>query len=216
VSERARTEGRRGGWVAIRHRANRCAGPLVSMPWQLNTHCSPCEPWWPFRAPRRDLNKRAFLKEAQKLVPSITEDMVEESFSGVMAQVFMEDGKAAKDYIFERKVRERWVEVARMGGKASGGVSTVRHSIVCLLFHAIIHNCCPPPLADAGRHDAERAQRAFARVHRVAGDCRDRCGHCRRGLWVGARRWEEDAGVRGGGAGCGALRGEGLGSAGHA
>lgn len=36
---------------------------------------------------RRDLNKRAFLKEAQKLVPSLTEDMVEESFSGVMCQV---------------------------------------------------------------------------------------------------------------------------------
>ena len=35
----------------------------------------------------RDLNKRAFLREAQKLVPSVTEDMVEESFSGVMAQV---------------------------------------------------------------------------------------------------------------------------------
>lgn len=52
----------------------------------------------------RDLNKSAFLKEAQKLVPSVTEDMVEESFSGVMAQVFEEDGKAAKDYVFERKV----------------------------------------------------------------------------------------------------------------
>jgi 2-hydroxyglutarate dehydrogenase len=35
----------------------------------------------------RDLNKAAFLKEAQKLVPSVTEDMVEESFTGVMAQV---------------------------------------------------------------------------------------------------------------------------------
>ncbi len=35
----------------------------------------------------RDLNKAAFLKEAQKLVPSVTEDMVEASFTGVMAQV---------------------------------------------------------------------------------------------------------------------------------
>jgi 2-hydroxyglutarate dehydrogenase len=52
----------------------------------------------------RDFNKTAFLKEAQKLVPSVTEDMVEESFSGVMAQIFEDDGKAAKDYIFERKV----------------------------------------------------------------------------------------------------------------
>jgi 2-hydroxyglutarate dehydrogenase len=50
----------------------------------------------------RDLNKRAFLSEAQKLVPALTEDMVEESFAGVMAQVFTEDGTAAKDYIFER------------------------------------------------------------------------------------------------------------------
>lgn len=50
----------------------------------------------------RDLNRAAFLKEAQKLVPSVTLDMVEESFAGVMAQVFLEDGTAAKDYIFER------------------------------------------------------------------------------------------------------------------
>lgn len=50
----------------------------------------------------RDLSKRAFLREAQKLVPSVTEDMVEESFAGVMAQVFEADGTAAKDYIFER------------------------------------------------------------------------------------------------------------------
>ena len=50
----------------------------------------------------KDLNKAAFLRDAQKLVPSLTADMVEESFTGVMAQVFLPDGSAAKDYIFER------------------------------------------------------------------------------------------------------------------
>ena len=52
----------------------------------------------------KDLNRAAFLKEAQKLVPSLRDDMVEESFAGVMAQVFLPDGSAAKDYIFERKL----------------------------------------------------------------------------------------------------------------
>ena len=52
----------------------------------------------------KDLNRAAFLKEAQKLVPSLTDDMVEESFAGVMAQVFLPDGSAAKDYIFERNL----------------------------------------------------------------------------------------------------------------
>lgn len=52
----------------------------------------------------KDLNKSAFMKDAQKLVPSVTEDMVEESFTGVMAQVFEADGTAAKDYIFERNM----------------------------------------------------------------------------------------------------------------
>lgn len=50
----------------------------------------------------KDFNKHAFMKEARKLVPSVTDDMVEESFTGVMAQVFGPDGKAAKDFIFER------------------------------------------------------------------------------------------------------------------
>ena len=50
----------------------------------------------------KDVNKAAFLRDAQKLVPALTADMVEESFTGVMAQVFEADGSAAKDYIFER------------------------------------------------------------------------------------------------------------------
>ena len=50
----------------------------------------------------KDVNKAAFLRDAQKLVPSLTADMVEPSFTGVMAQVFEADGSAAKDYIFER------------------------------------------------------------------------------------------------------------------
>ena len=52
----------------------------------------------------KDLNRAAFLKEAQKLVPSLRDDMVEESFAGVMSQVFLPDGSAAKDYIFERNL----------------------------------------------------------------------------------------------------------------
>ncbi len=51
----------------------------------------------------RDLNKKAFIAEAQKLIPTLTEDMVEDSFAGVMAQVFQDDGKSAADFVFERK-----------------------------------------------------------------------------------------------------------------
>ena len=35
----------------------------------------------------RDLNKKAFMDQARKLIPSVTDDMVEESFAGVMVQV---------------------------------------------------------------------------------------------------------------------------------
>ena len=52
---------------------------------------------------KEDVDKQAFIKQAQKLVPSLTKDMIEESFSGVMCQVFTEKGDAAKDYIFERR-----------------------------------------------------------------------------------------------------------------
>jgi L-2-hydroxyglutarate oxidase LhgO len=50
----------------------------------------------------KDLVRSAFLKSAQRLVPFVTNDMIEESFSGVMAQVFQSDGTAASDYILER------------------------------------------------------------------------------------------------------------------
>ncbi|GAB5593067.1 hypothetical protein Unana1_07967 [Umbelopsis nana] len=52
----------------------------------------------------KDLNKRAFLRAAQKYVPDLKIDMVEPSFTGVMSQVFQEGGIAANDYILERKV----------------------------------------------------------------------------------------------------------------
>lgn len=52
----------------------------------------------------RDLNKKAFLDQARKLIPSVTDDMVEESFAGVMAQIFNDDGTSASDFIFERKM----------------------------------------------------------------------------------------------------------------
>jgi 2-hydroxyglutarate dehydrogenase len=51
----------------------------------------------------RDLNKKAFLDQARRLIPTVTDDMVESSFSGVMAQVFLDDGSAAKDFILERQ-----------------------------------------------------------------------------------------------------------------
>jgi hypothetical protein len=35
----------------------------------------------------RDLNKQAFMDQARKLIPSVTDDMVDESFVGVMSQV---------------------------------------------------------------------------------------------------------------------------------
>lgn len=52
----------------------------------------------------RDLNKNAFLDQARRLIPSVTDDMVEESFAGVMAQIFNDDGTPASDFIFERKM----------------------------------------------------------------------------------------------------------------
>lgn len=54
----------------------------------------------------KDLNKKAFLRAAQAYVPGLTEDMVEESFAGVMSQVFEKGGIAANDYILERKVMD--------------------------------------------------------------------------------------------------------------
>lgn len=54
----------------------------------------------------KDMNKRAFLRAAQAYVPGLTEDMVEESFAGVMSQVFEDGGIAANDYILERKVMD--------------------------------------------------------------------------------------------------------------
>ncbi|KAI9473989.1 MAG: FAD dependent oxidoreductase [Benjaminiella poitrasii] len=54
----------------------------------------------------RDLSKRAFLKSAQSYVPGLTGDMVVQSFSGVMAQVFEKGGIAASDFIVERRVMD--------------------------------------------------------------------------------------------------------------
>ncbi|KAI9306267.1 FAD dependent oxidoreductase-domain-containing protein [Cunninghamella echinulata] len=54
----------------------------------------------------KDLNKKAFLRAAQAYVPGLTEDMVEESFAGVMSQVFESGGKAASDFILERNVMD--------------------------------------------------------------------------------------------------------------
>ncbi|ORX49785.1 FAD dependent oxidoreductase [Hesseltinella vesiculosa] len=53
----------------------------------------------------KDLNKRAFLKNAHKMIPDLTLDMVELSFAGVMSQVFV-NSVAASDFIVERKVMD--------------------------------------------------------------------------------------------------------------
>ena len=54
----------------------------------------------------RDLNRAAFMDQARKLIPSVTDDMVEESFAGVMSQIIEMDGKPAKDFIYERNMLE--------------------------------------------------------------------------------------------------------------
>ena len=58
---------------------------------------------------------------------------VEESFAGVMAQVFLPDGKAAKDYIFERKVRER--QTGRHGRPAAARGAAGRHAVKARPLH---------------------------------------------------------------------------------
>ncbi|ORZ15649.1 FAD dependent oxidoreductase [Absidia repens] len=52
----------------------------------------------------RDINKRAFLQSANKIMPGLRSDMVELSFAGVMSQVFENGGIAAQDFIIERNV----------------------------------------------------------------------------------------------------------------
>jgi 2-hydroxyglutarate dehydrogenase len=46
------------------------------------------------------------MDQARKLIPSVTDDMVEESFAGVMSQIIEMDGKPAKDFIYERNMLE--------------------------------------------------------------------------------------------------------------
>ncbi|KAI8088714.1 FAD dependent oxidoreductase [Halteromyces radiatus] len=53
-----------------------------------------------------DLNKRAFIRRARKIIPELTNDMVELSFAGVMSQVFENGGMAAQDFIIERKAMD--------------------------------------------------------------------------------------------------------------
>jgi 2-hydroxyglutarate dehydrogenase len=81
----------------------------VSHLWRLATNVA----LWKFAAANfdlavtemyRDLNKAAFMNQARKLVPSVTDDMVESSFVGVMSQILGEDGKPAKDFIYERNM----------------------------------------------------------------------------------------------------------------
>ncbi|KNC77541.1 hypothetical protein SARC_10002 [Sphaeroforma arctica JP610] len=55
----------------------------------------------------RDLSKTAFLNEARKLIPTITDDMVEESFVGVMGTAFSHiDGKVINEFEFDRKAMD--------------------------------------------------------------------------------------------------------------
>lgn len=51
----------------------------------------------------KDLSRRRFMQAARRLLPAVTEEMVQESFAGVMCQVFDDStGVAAGDYVFER------------------------------------------------------------------------------------------------------------------
>eukprot|EP00040_Diaphanoeca_grandis_P041138 m.262546 g.262546 ORF g.262546 m.262546 type:complete len:501 (-) comp46085_c0_seq1:98-1600(-) len=81
----------------------------ISHMWKLATHMG----LWKFATQNwdlaitemyRDLNKNAFMDQARKLIPSVTDDMVEESFAGVMSQVIDENGKPEADFIYERKM----------------------------------------------------------------------------------------------------------------
>jgi len=56
---------------------------------------------------KRDLDRETFMNEARKLIPSVTNDMVEESFAGVMCQLFQDDGTPNQaDFVFERNQME--------------------------------------------------------------------------------------------------------------
>lgn len=54
-----------------------------------------------FRELYRDVNQQAFLAQAQRIIPSLTLEQTEPSFSGVMAQVLDNYGNPASEFIFE-------------------------------------------------------------------------------------------------------------------
>jgi L-2-hydroxyglutarate oxidase LhgO len=122
----------------------------------------------------RDLNKAAFLKEAQKLVPTVTEDMVEESFTGVMAQV-RQGGRArvcADPHSPNRVANVRLSTPSLSAHPARAGLRGRRQRRQGLHLRA----------QGAQRDDPERAQRPFPRVHRLPCDCGAGCGRRRAGL----------------------------------
>ncbi|KAL0079144.1 FAD dependent oxidoreductase [Phycomyces blakesleeanus] len=79
----------------------------------------------------RDLSKHAFLKSGQRMMPSLTADMVEESFSGVMAQVFESGGIAASDFIVERKVMDGLILNLRNAPSPAATASLAIGEMVC-------------------------------------------------------------------------------------
>lgn len=81
----------------------------------------------------KDMNKRAFLRQAQAYMPGLTEDMVEESFSGVMSQVFEDGGIAASDYILERNVMDGKVLNLRNAPSPAATASLVCLSCIGLM-----------------------------------------------------------------------------------
>jgi L-2-hydroxyglutarate oxidase LhgO len=155
----------------------------------------------------RDLNKAAFLKEAQKLVPSVTLDMVEESFTGVMAQV----------------------SVCVWGGRACVWAGCPSPTLLAAPHRSHPHLCRPPlppapPLVPhhppfpppAGlrgrrqrrqglhlraqvheRHRPQRPQRALARVHCIPRHRRAGRRRRRAGLWLGQEVRGGEGGKRG-------------------
>ena len=104
-------------------------------------------------------------------------------FSICVRQVFDSEGSAAKDYIFERKVRGALVIALPPPPQ-----HTTLHPPPS---HPFYPSCSLTLNLAAGWHHAARAQRAQPRLHRLARHRGERGGHRGRRLWVGAARQAE-------------------------
>mmetsp|Transcript_25513 Transcript_25513/g.66797 ORF Transcript_25513/g.66797 Transcript_25513/m.66797 type:complete len:391 (+) Transcript_25513:142-1314(+) len=115
-------------------------------------------PLWKFAADNCSLattemyrfaNKTAFMDQARKLIPSVTDDMVEESFSGVMSQVIEDDGRATPDFRFERNALD-------------GAALNVRATRTCTAAFAIAEEIASMAAVDFGWGAERNGPRAEA------------------------------------------------------